>query len=235
MNPKEQANLRRKWRRWHNIIQDQISWLTASKFFYKQITKNNKSIESGDFYNWLTYNYLISSGVVIRQMFEKKHRRYNTISLYRLLEDIKDHYRAFPRGYFYNRMRYAESQLNEVYIDEELKEFAGSGKCVDPKEIQKDLVELEKRVRPIATWVDKKVVHIELCGFSVYYPTVKDIENTIDYLGQLVSKYNRLLNAPNEYRLDNLLPTNLSSGNWIKELRMLLSRVRWIAPIINRI
>ena len=68
-------------------------------------------------------------------------------------------------------MRYADTPLNELYVDEELKEFAGSGNCVDPRKIQKDIVELEKRLRPIATWVDKKVVHIELCGFNVSFPS----------------------------------------------------------------
>jgi len=190
------------------------------------MTKNIKSTESGDFNNWLTDNYLISAGVIIRQMLEKKHRRYNTISLYRLLEDIKEYNEAFSMRYFYKRMRYAESPLNEVYINEELEEFAGFDNCVDPEKIQKDLLELEKRLRPIATWVDKKVVHIELIRSNVRYPTFTDIGNAIDYLGQLASKYNRLLNAPNKNRLDNLLPTNLSSGKWKEELRMLLSRVR---------
>ena len=192
------------------------------------MTKNIKSTESGDFYNWLTDNYLISAGVVIRQMMEKKHRRFNTISLRRLLEDIKEHNGAFPMRYFYKRMRYAESPLNEVYINEELEEFEGSGICVDPKKIQKDLVELEKRLRPIATWVDKKVVHIEISRFNVKYPTVTDIGDAIHYLEQLSSKYNRLLNAPNEKRIDDLLPTNLTSGKWKEELRMLFSRVRYV-------
>lgn len=225
MNPKEQTNLRRKWRRWHNIIQDQIVWLTVSQFFHEQMTKNIKSTESGDFKNWLTDNYFLSAGVIIRQMLEKKQKRYNTISLHRLLEDIKEHYGAFPRRYFYKRMRYAESPLYEIYVNEELEEFAGSGDCVDPKKINKDLKELEKRLRPIATWTNKKVVHTELMRFSIKYPTVTDIGNAIHYLGQLASKYNRLLNAPNGNRVDNLLPTNLSSGKWKEELRMLVSRV----------
>jgi len=109
MNPKEQINLRRKWRRWHNIIQDQIVWLTGSKFFYEQLTKNIKIPENGDYYNWLTDIYLLSAGVVIRQMLDKK-KNFNTLSLHRLLEDIREHNGAFSKRYFFKRMRHAESR-----------------------------------------------------------------------------------------------------------------------------
>ena len=115
-------------------------------------------------------------------------RRPDTISLRRLLEDIKRHPRETTRSWLISHYPFAlRHKAEEVF-----NAFAPSGgEFIDPQVIRGDVSRLEDEIGLIKKFVDEHVAHHAVKAKPA--PTFADLHQAIDVLSELTNRYGQLL------------------------------------------
>lgn len=170
MTEKQKAQLRRKWKRWLKEICEQVSRLLVIQHVWQEtgeIIKANPKIQVPSlFYDWITANYTVHIGVIIRRLAESKKKwkgpYKNTVSLWRLLNDIRKHPEAVSKDYFFKR--YNGIHIKQTKVPErEFNKFAEPGaEFISPDKIKKDIEDLKKKTAKIVAYVDKQIAHWDL-------------------------------------------------------------------------
>ena len=184
-----------------------------------KIIKDNQKIQKQSlFYDWITANYTVQIGIIIRRLAESKRKwegqNKDTISLWRLLDDIRKNPEVISRDYFYER--YEGSNIKNTNVPQnEFNKFAEPGaECISDDLICNDLKSIEFRTKNITNYVDKRIAHYdEPDEWATKLPTYEEADEVIELLQKITEKYRKLI--PNDLFLGLLTITD----NWKEPLR----------------
>ena len=222
VTPQQKAQLRRKWKRWVEVITRQVINLLVAQHIFKEIggiIGNNPKIQVGsEFYTWIKDNYVAQIGTTIRRLAEPQKKRKNykhTISLHILLQNIAENPDAITKDYLAKKRysgcpKHARSQCAQ----RDFAIFAESGATsVSVGKINKDLKILKNKTCRIKTFVTQWIAHWDSKKSIRRLPTFKEFEETIKLLEQLTIKYRGLITSSHAPTLMPIMP------DWKKPLR----------------
>lgn len=193
MTQNEKRNLRIKWKRWLDKIGQYLGVLLVSYDVHKdigRIVSKNKKIQSPALlHNWTSNNYIHTVYVSIRRLTDKDPR---TISLYRLLEDIKKHPKVITRSKYVSG--YPEWMRTEGFADRDYNNFANiRDNYISKFKIERQQKNLIKNTIIIKNYTDKWVAHLDLNRKRIKRPLSRDIKKAIQCIDELYCQYNMLL------------------------------------------
>ena len=203
MTQKEKKNIRAKWKRWFKKLSEQIYFLEWSTNVHKEVERisalsENTGDDTDIFRHWIRCNYYGATGIAVRQLADRmKSSKYNTISFWRLINDIYTHYDALP-----------------VSIKKQFKK----------DEIRTDFNKITTVSAPIATLADKRIAHLDNKGsYAKLIALDPDrFDETLDKFSKLMNdlfeKYNKLLKAGET----NLCP-NMGGDTWREPIKRAFS------------
>jgi hypothetical protein len=194
MTLKQKVQLRRKWRRWLKIIDNDLGWLLTSHDIFnevKKIMKANKKIQSPAlFYRWIKDNYAARVAIGIRRLVDSDKR---AISLYRLIEDISQNRHAITRNYYIGRYRNKRS-IKDGLADKDFNNFANKGELlINEKKLDRDMKGLKRETERIKIFANKWVAHYDLKHRIRRMPTFEDVEKAMKVIDDIRMKYHLLL------------------------------------------
>jgi len=194
---------RAKWRRWIRDLEDPIQDLVISRKLYEdlgEIVKANAAARvPADFHVWLAKNYAVSIAVGVRRLLDEDA---DSLSVARLLTDIRAHNKSITRRSHRHWMRRAPVEVSDAHFDE----LAGSGSAFLPKhEPAADLSRLKKAGAATIDMVNKRIAHMDIDGRTRRrrLPRFKDTYAAIDEIEAVYLKYRALLTGKSS---DSLLP-----------------------------
>lgn len=186
-----------KWIRWIDILYNEVIHLFANKAVFNRVQEiiiNNPKIQKPSaFYEYYGINYGISALMTIRRLLEPN--KYG-ISFYELLSDIYNNNNIITRDYY--RSLYG-NHIPEYIKDKDFDKFSGNNNqknFLDKKIIEADLKAINKTIRNIKYFVDKKVAHLDKTTPKKLL-TFKEVEDCIEFIGNLLKKYLLILKAAN--------------------------------------
>ena len=193
---------RRKWRRWLDRLYPEIQSLVIARHIYLKvgaIVQHNSRIQTpGDFAAWITRNYVLATSVSVRKLCD---RRSDSISLYRLLDEIRRDPSVVTRRTFLQLYSVEDRCLAHRSFDR----IAGTGRARLPASVvELDIQVLKRTERGIRRYVNKYAAHLDARNVRRRLPTFADLDSCVDQLHRLYVKYERLLSSR---RPNNLLPT----------------------------
>jgi hypothetical protein len=193
MTEEQKEQLRQKWRTWLDEIGNELGWLlTGRDFFWRlqEIVNSNEKIQSPYIlHNWIADNYVAKITTGIRKIVDKKE----SISLYRLILQIKKNPEVITREYFVSQWR--DDFLKKMgTADRTFDVFAKVGEqTMDPERLDADIQELSEGTRLIKDFTDKWIAHWDENRANVQMPTFKDLDEALDIVDKVWCKYRLLL------------------------------------------
>lgn len=197
-------NIQNKWNSWISKFENSVGELLENRKFFREflnIIKSNSNLpENNHFLIWIWTNYIISALMGIRRLIDSHHK---CISLINLLGEIK------RSPYILSRIRFASLFNNTAlsddddYINQCFDELVGENKeHIDPRDVQKDIQLLNKKYKRLKYYIDKRIAHTDKDKITKL-PKIKDLDDCINYLEELVIKYSAIFHAN---QIDGLEP-----------------------------
>jgi len=199
-----------RWQQWIEEICDQVAYLFVFRHIYKvvrQIVASNPHLrkEPNIFWWWLDYAYATTMLMGLRRLGDRSKE---VISLYRLLDDIRNHPKVLSRerylrfyeglwnqpnvasdAFFQQVVKTAVSQKAEEVFDAS----GGHGKPhINPEAVEEDLKQLDEAIGKLREMADKRLAHYDRKP-PQRLPTHKDIDECLDLIGKMLRKYYRLI------------------------------------------
>jgi len=183
--------MRRKWRRWHERIGNDLGWLLTSHDIFEEIQsviKSNKKIQLPTlFYRWICDNYAARVSTGLRRLSDSDKR---TISLYRLIEDISENPEAITRDYYTSDYPREEMDLTDWDFDN----FADKGsKFISTFKLGKDMKRLKRDTTRIRKYANKWIAHCDLNRVQLQLPTYREVGEALKRVDELYCKYSLLI------------------------------------------
>jgi predicted nucleic acid-binding protein len=179
------------WRHWLETIDKDITSVYANRAAWKEImgiVAEHPAMPPSHFFALMAQNYATTQAVAVRRQDDKGQ---SVVSLSRLLSDIADHPETL------SRQRYVALYPKGMQWvgDKEFDKFAGGdGDLVDADAVRADLDLLHSNSEAIRTYVNKRIAHHEESPPPIFVtPTFSDLDEAIDTLGSLLSRYALLL------------------------------------------
>lgn len=193
MTSEEKAKIRRRWKRWLDVIGNEIGWLLTSHDIFddiQKIVKDNVNIQSpGLIYRWITVNYSVRVSVTIRRLTDRDKR---TISLYRLIQDISQNPHVITRDYFVSK--YSKDMQELDCANSDFNHFANKkSREVSQYKLQKDMNRLLSDTKRIRTFTDKWIAHFDTDRRRYVVPTYLDVSNALQDIDRIYCRYCLLL------------------------------------------
>jgi hypothetical protein len=140
--------------------------------------------------------------VAIRRQVDRDKRK-RSVSLLRLLEEIRDHPTVLSRARYRRISRMANTHAPRGLADRGFDRLVGPRqRHVSPKAIDREIRTLEKKTYRLKRFVDKRIAHHDKSRVR-RLPTYQELGNAIAYLELLVLRYLTLFRAVHR---QNLLP-----------------------------
>jgi len=209
-----------KWNKWIDVILSEITQLFIERDIYwnvQEIIKNNPKIHKpSTFYNFLNNAYGSISLMRVRKQIKIDK---DSISFAKLLQEIcntpeilsRTRYFENYKGSSVEKIAHKMGKTVEEYRSKDFDQFAGKrGEYVDPKIIISDLEELRLKAENCENYADKRIAHYDKKSID-NIPTYEELNNCIDYLGELTKKYYLLFRAG---VLTRILPERQSKYDW---------------------
>lgn len=183
----------------------------------QEILRENKSLRGKPrtFNKWMAHMYCGASAGAVRRLID---RRKDSISFVRLLNDVKKNSACFSREQY--KIRFANPQFPPGYLDRDYDTFIGRGKNrPEGATIESEIAELQRRTDLLKEYVDERVAHAAREQNSKL-PTFQHLDDAIDYLDQLVTRYLHLFRGSS---MRSVLPielydwTEIFRHAWIEE------------------
>lgn len=199
-----------RWQQWIEEIWKQVADLFVFRHIYKvvrQIVASNPHLRETPniFWWWLNYAYVTVMVMGLRRLGD---RSTEVISLYRLLDDIRNHPKILSRERylrFYERLWSQPNVASDVFLQQVVKAAViqkaeevfdasgGHGKShIDPKAVEEDLKRLDEAIKKVCELADKRLAHYDRKP-PQRLPTHKDINECLDLIGEMLRKYYRLI------------------------------------------
>ena len=188
--------LHQKWCRWHGQIKDRISGeLFFDRFTFREIQRiiaDNGNLPGSHVFDFFARTFVRSQVVAVRAEVDVRD---DVVTLGRLLTELRDHPEVMTR------QRYvAPYPTGSQWIgDSEFTDtWAGTeGEHLDPAIVHADLDGLRSgATRLVKHYVNKEVAHHDEQGAATI-PTFADLDDAIDNLGTLLTRYGTLLTGSN--------------------------------------
>lgn len=138
------------------------------------------------FVYWLTSQYAQAACVAIRRLTESGSKAKTTNSLVAVLEDIIDNVQAHPW------QPWAPA------------EYRAANGFIDPQRVRQDIEALRDAAQTVSVYVNKHLAHLERKA-NVAIPTVVEIDDAINLLGEMVRCYLLLLTGQNLAHVEPIL------------------------------
>ncbi len=208
-----------KWNQWLEIIRNDVINLSVSRHIFwevQNIIKTNPKIQlASSFYQWMGSAYAVFQSIGFRRLVDS---RKDTVSFHRLLTEIAKQPDVISRERY--ATLYKNPVIRKAVADKEFDKFAGPGKRhINPKMVREDRDRLIMKIKGMKDYVDRRVAHFAERDSS-RVPTYGDIDDCLDLVEALLSKYLAVLRA--EAHLE-ILPT------WQYDWKQIF-RHPWIPP-----
>jgi len=182
-----------EWNRWIDVIYNEIIELSSARFIFNEvleIIKNNKSIQKPSaFYNLLGNSYVAWALSSIRRQI-KIHKE--SISLAALLKEISKNPEIISRERY---IKHYDSNLEEVG-NSEFDRIARKGCSFLGKQIpSNDLQHLKEVTSTCERYSDYRISHYDKKSVGDDIPTFNDLDNCVDLLEELLTKYYLIFRA----------------------------------------
>jgi len=210
-----------RWQQWVEEIWKQVADLFVFRHIYKvvrQIVASNPHLrnEPNIFWWWLDYAYATTMLMGLRRLGDRSKE---VISLYRLLDDIRNHPKVLSRERYF---RFYEPLLKQAdaapdifsrrvmrdavvqKANEVFDKLCGRGKPhIDLKVVEEDLKRLDEAMEKVRELADKRLAHYDRKP-PKRLPTHKDIDECLDLIGEMLRKYYGLIKGSH---IIDLMPT----------------------------
>ena len=192
------------WRRKLNrIYEEQLRDLIFGRQVFREAQKIWKpyhgTYQGGDLAQWMIQNYHAFAATAVRRIAEppkkKPPKKQRTLSLLILLEDLASDRKLLSREW-YTRM-YSPGLRKHGYADRDFSRIAGSesARFMPLRQIQGDIRRVREAARPLKRLVDKVYAHTEEDRRKKGRPRWRHIDNAVDVVAEVYTRYNSLLNA----------------------------------------
>lgn len=209
-----------KWNEWIDVILSEITRLFIERDIFwnvQEIIKNNPKIQKpSSFYNFLNNVYIASTLMGVRKQLKIDN---DSISFAKLLKEICNtpeilsktrHFEKY-KGSSVEKIANKMGMTVEEFRSKEFDQFAGEkGEHVDPEIINLDLKELRLKAKKCENYADKRIAHFDKKTIT-NFPTYEELDNCIDYLGELIKKYYLLFRVAS---LTRILPVSQNEYDW---------------------
>jgi AbiU2 len=180
-----------KWQRWLKQIEGDISHILGSRQIYKSygvIVKSNQVIhnQGNVFHSWVVNNYVTTVSMAVRRQLDTDS---DTISLARLISDIRDNPKCLTRSWY---VEYYKNSI-EGYGDQMFNEYAGLGECIDISVTESDLALLLEAGKDISKLANRSFAHKSTRTKPKM--TFDDVDMCIESIKKIAQKYILLLTA----------------------------------------
>ena len=195
--------MRERWRRWLKRINTDLIDVLIAKHIYQEIGRivlANEDIQRpGDVHDWISRCYGTTAVVGVRRLTDK---RTDSVSLVRLLSEIREHPDAITRESHVCRYQPRLRGAGSHWFDE----FAGAGRNTLPRSVParhlRDLRQAEHRIRRV---VDTQIAHLDQENRQRKPVTFQEVHDAIDIMDRIVVSYNLLLTGSSPQ--PSLVPT----------------------------
>ena len=191
---KEQKKGRRqKWQGQLKEVGRQLGKYLGRHEIYEGILKivqsNEKIQDPPDICNWMFENYADSVASAIRRLNDDGK---GTLSLKRLIQDIRDNRDVITREHFVSD--YPEWLQKNGHADADFNSFADyNDNLISVKRLNKDIERLNKGTELIRHYTNKWVAHNVVNRQTTPIPTYKDVAEALTLIDGIFCKYNLLL------------------------------------------
>ena len=189
----------KKWAEWLKRIEDdQLRDLLVSNHIFGQFQKCTAPYDgtnrAAQLHEWLTINYVAFATTTIRRIVEPPNKRWKSVSLRILLEDIATNSQQLTRKRyksFYNGSRAAR------WADHHFNELVGNKRAlfISENAVRRDIKRLERACSAVHRMVNKVVAHTELDRRKLVRVKQRDLEAASKVIVGLFEKYSRLING----------------------------------------
>lgn len=193
----------KQWEGWLEIIYTDIQELVIRRHIFWEVQKiiraNPRIQKPSSYYTWMGSVYAAAASIGVRRQIDNGR---HVVSFYRLLLEIQRKPGVLSRKRYVSL--YKEPLIEVRVADRHFDRFAGRGKPhVELRMIKKDIADLTAITSKIKDYANERVAHFGKKGPTVV-PTYKDLDECIDFLGNLLKKYWALFSAES---IIDLLPT----------------------------
>lgn len=215
-------NRKQKWIKW--LKQDllpEVSYLLKLKTIYKtmgDIFENTKKYPKNNWFYWYAAQAHTAAVVAgIYRLIDARPKN-DVISLYKLLNEVKDNpqlvsrrsYTRLPRNSYRDRFDY---RIEKRRLNNEFTDRAGNGDCIEHLKVRQDIQHIKEISKKIEKFRHKFIGHHAYnqrqCKLK---PTFKEAHDCIDQLNDIFKKYYLLItgdsiitNEMNDVRNDLVL------------------------------
>jgi hypothetical protein len=219
MNKQERLKIRNEWKKWLKNIETELTDLLIARQIFDEIANivnQNQNIQSpARLHLWIVKNYAHRIAMGIRRIIDPDKKNKQAISLYRLLDDIKQHLQAIPRSDFVSE--YPQWMRKRGCADNYFNRFAKKEQpWIDPERIKRDqrTISSEKTdIKKFRDFVDNWVAHNDPLKKVGSVPALAKLNKLLTRLHNLVRKYHLLLEGT---KIPTLVPS--IGDDWKKPL-----------------
>jgi hypothetical protein len=186
-------------------IHDEVRTLKVNQYVFWEvqgiISRNDNLRKPSTFYGWMGSMYASAMSAAVRRLID---RRRDSLSLIRLLEDVKSNPSLFSREAY--KARCTNPNLPDDYIDADYDGLVGNGnKQPDPAVITQEIAALKEKTEILKKFVDENIAHTRLEeAKDKNLPKFQDLDDAIEFVETLVKRYLHLFRGVG---MSTLLPT----------------------------
>jgi len=194
--------LLQKWSGWiKGPIHDQVLTLAFERDVYEEyqgiLGRASEEARGGTiFHNWLSGTYVTSVSVAVRRSVDHNKR---TVSLMRLMEEIRDHPTAMTRERYLSL--FSDQRMRDHIGEREFDKWGSD--VADPAVVDKDIGELIEATKDTKHYVDKRVAHHDGRVEEVVSVTWGELNGAIDAIEKAFVRYYGLI-AVAGYVIDDI-------------------------------
>jgi hypothetical protein len=196
MDPKIQ-----QWKNEFNEITDDLIDIVENQFIFHRIGEiiqaNPKINQDNFFWDHLRANYSAAMVVGIARQVDENRQ---VISFMRLLKDIERNATIITKKCFADQH---EPNLPRQIGEAHFAESFGSGVALDPAIVKQDVADLASITAGIEKYRHTRIAHKAKDPSARTSLTFKDLDDAVDHLAKLITKYQLLLNQAG---MPNLMP-----------------------------
>jgi hypothetical protein len=206
---------RERAREWIDTIYSEVQNTVVDNHIFWEVQRirssNPRLSETGSvFWQWMIQAFAHSTAIAIRRQVKKDDQ---SVSLHRLLAEMRDFPDVFDRAYFVSLYRPELRSRGNVQFDR----LAGDGAPDLRQAAGRDIEELSRQTHTAEYYADRRVAHYDSRGLDRGAPTFDDLKSAVTCLGGLVKKYRFALKSETVLDLMPALPdwTHIFTFPWI--------------------
>lgn len=214
----QDRNLER-WNKWFDSVSQDLVDLHYNRAIYREIGHmvdvNPEIQRPSSFFRFLRNTYVMTQLILVRRqaagVWQGDSEDKRSISFARLLLNISKHPEEISRQRFYGL--FAGEGRSTAQMDRML-EAAGvkpTEDALDYEMVKKDLNLLTVTTKQLKGYADKMVAHVDTDGWTQSVPTFGELDDAIDFLGNLGSRYSILLRGREVKSFEPIIPPTWKS------------------------